>query len=165
MSDTPKPSVFQTPDDAALVELRALVGEATYASIAALSPEDGHPMCSRVGMSTLADGTPIIFVSSLSAHTPSLLADPRCSLLVGQAGKGDPLTHARATLVCMAEPLAAADPLRQEAAARYLSSHPKAKLYAEFPDFLYFVLRPIRAHYVAGFGRAYVIEGDVLTGA
>ena len=89
------------------------------ASLAVLEPRHGHPLASRVGVATDADGAPLILVSHLSAHTPAMLADPRCSLLVGEPGKGDPLAHPRVTLVCRAErlePGTPADSPRQSAA-------------------------------------------------
>jgi len=165
MRKSPSSSAFHTPTPEAISQLKELISDATYASLATLSPDEGYPICSRAGMSTLGDGTPIIYVSGLAAHTQALLADPRCSLLVGETGKGDPLTHARATLVCVAAPLSSQGDIYAEARARYLGNHPKAKLYADFADFMYFTLRPIRAHYVAGFGRAYVIDGDTVLGA
>ena len=66
------------------------------------SRETGAPLASRVGVATDIDGAPLILVSMLSAHTPAILADPRCSLLVGEPGKGDPLAHPRLTLICRA---------------------------------------------------------------
>ncbi len=99
----PKPiERFQTPDEAVLVEVRQMIGEARHAALATLSPEDGFPLCTRVGLATLADGTPLILISALAAHGPALMADPRCSLLIGEVGKGDPLAHKRVMLKCRA---------------------------------------------------------------
>ena len=66
--------------------------------VLALEP-DGTPFASLVTIATDADGTPLMLLSRLSAHTRNLLADPRCSLLFSQGGKGDPLAHPRLTVV------------------------------------------------------------------
>lgn len=119
-------------------------------------------MCSRVGVSTLVDGTPIVLVSKLSAHTVAMLTDPRCSIMVGDVGKGDPLTNGRVTMICNAKKIEHDTVLHTHAKERYLTAHPKAKLYADFADFMYIALPPLRAHYVAGFGRAYNFSADDL---
>ena len=59
---------------------------------------EGMPFASLVTMATDVDGTPLMLLSRLSAHTRNLLADPRCSLLFSQGGKGDPLAHPRLTV-------------------------------------------------------------------
>ena len=66
-------------------------------------------------------GEPVFFISRLSAHFPNLEADPRCSLLIGEPGKGDPLAHPRMTLIGRAEKIAdgpAADVLRDPEVVR-----------------------------------------------
>jgi putative heme iron utilization protein len=108
-------------------------------------------MASRVALAQLEDGTPFVLVSDLSAHSAALRADPRCSLLVGEVGKGDPLAHARLTLKCRAAPL----PRSPELRATFLAVHPKAELYIDLGDFSFFRLKLETVSYVAGFGRAY----------
>src|SRR5689334_17624426 len=101
MNDKPKDVIRET--DAEAVRLaKTLIRTARYGALAVLEPNTGSPLASRVGVATDADGTPLILVSQLSAHTGAILADPRCSLLVGETGKGDPLAHPRITLVCRA---------------------------------------------------------------
>ena len=151
--------VFRDVDAEALERVRALVAEARYAALATLEPETGHPVATRVGLAALADGTPLILVSMLAAHTPALLADPRCSLLIGDVGRGDPVAHRRVTLFCRAERIARDTPEGEDALARYLASNPKAKLYADLPDFMLFALRVERATYNGGFGKAYRLSG------
>jgi heme iron utilization protein len=110
---------------------------------------DGVPFASLVTMATDTDGTPLMLLSRLSAHTRNLLADPRCSLLFSQGGKGDPLAHPRLTVVGRAEQTA--EPRIRE---RFLARHPKAKLYADFPDFAFFALAPGAGHLNGGFAKA-----------
>lgn len=150
---------FQKPDAKTLAALRSLVSGARHAAIATLEPETGHPICTRVGMVCHGDGTPLILVSMLAAHTPALLADPRCSLLVGEPGKGDALAHERATLFCWAERLTPGTKAADAAVAYYLEVNPKAKLYATLPDFMLLALKVERVSYNAGFGKAYHVSG------
>lgn len=143
-------------------ELRTLIASCDHGALATLDPTSAHPICTRIGLAQHDDGRPLIFVSALAAHTPALLADSRCSLLVGTPGKGEPLAHARATLKCEAEQLATALDAPPELRAAYLAAHPKANIYIDLPDFIYFALNVQTVSYNAGFGRAYHIDGDVL---
>ena len=142
---------------------RSLLRSARSASLATLTPE-GHPFASLTSLATDIDGTPLILVSSLSGHTGNLVADPRCSLLIAPGGKGDPLAHARITLLTTAETIERDSEFGQRARRRFLARQPKASLYVDFPDFSFFALKLQRASLNGGFGRAYELEaGDVLS--
>lgn len=156
--------VFQPADADRVGELRAMISGSRHGALATLEPETGHPIATRVGLAAQEDGTPLIFVSMLAAHTPALLADPRCSLLVGEVGRGDPLAHKRATLFCRAERLPAGSAAADAGMARYLDANPKAQLYAALPDFMLFALKIARASYNAGFGKAFKISADAYYG-
>ncbi len=119
--------VIRTTDAEAIQLGRTLVRKARFGALAVLEPETGDPFASRVGVATDLDGAPLILVSSLSTHTAAILADPRCSLLVGKTGKGDPLAHPRITLMCRAERLVPGTPDDLRARRRYLNRNPKAK--------------------------------------
>ncbi len=154
------------PTDAEAVRLaRTLVRSARFGALAVLDPATGAPYASRVSVATDMDGAPLILVSALSGHTAGLAADPRCSLLLGEPGKGDPLAHPRITLACRAERLARGTPAHQRAEWRFLSRHPKAKLYAGFPDFSIFRLAPLAASLNGGFGKAYALGAEDLLAA
>ena len=144
-----------------VAEVRALLADARWGTIASLDPEDGWPIATRVGLA-MFEGDPLIVVSALAAHTGALRADPRCSLLVGEPGKGDPLAHPRVTLKCRAEEIAGETAELVSARAAYLEANPKAQLYVDLPDFAFMQLRIVEASYNAGFGKAYVISGDSL---
>jgi putative heme iron utilization protein len=142
--------------DAEAIRLaRMLLRTARYGGLAVLDPQSGAPLASRVAVATDLDGTPLILVSSLSEHTGGLDADPRCSLLLGEPGKGDPLAHPRISLRCRAERLPRGTSAQIRAERRYLNRHPKARLYAGFGDFAFFRLEMERASLNGGFGRAY----------
>jgi hypothetical protein len=115
-----------------------------------------------VGTAMLGRFTPLILVSALAAHTAALKAESRCSLLVGEVGKGDPLAHARVTIKARAREIGRADVAYGRARELYLAAQPKAQLYVDLPDFTFMALEPMSVSYVAGFGRAYMIEGGWL---
>lgn len=157
---TDKPSVIRETDDEARMLARRLLRSARYVALAVLEPEGGYPSVSRVLLATDTDGSPVILVSALSAHTRALAQDRRVSLLAGEPGKGDPLAHPRLTLSCLAETVERDGPVHQRLRARFIARHPKAKLYIDFPDFRFFRLIPQSASLNGGFGRAYLLPGE-----
>ncbi|MER8520063.1 HugZ family protein [Mesorhizobium sp. M0644] len=165
--DKPKKDVIRATDPEAIRLAKTLIRSARFGAMAVLEPGTGSPLASRVGVATDIDGTPLILVSMLSAHTGAILADPRCSLLVGEPGKGDPLAHPRLTLVCRAVRLERGSNEHARAERRYLNRNPKAKLYAGLGDFSIFRLEPERASLNGGFGKAYLLDRTdlVATGA
>jgi len=162
-----KKDVIRETDAAAIRQARTLVRTARFGALAVLESETGTPLASRVGVATDLDGTPLILVSMLSAHTRALLADPRCSLLVGEPGKGDALAYPRITLVCRAAGLERGTAEHARAERRYLNRNPKAKLYVGLGDFSFFRLELQRASLNGGFGKAYLFKREdlVLDGA
>lgn len=157
-----KKDVIRQTDAEAIRLAKTLIRTARYGALAVLDPETGAPLASRVGVATDADGTPLILVSLLSAHTRAIIADPRCSLLVGEPGKGDPLAYPRITLICQASKLERGTPDHARAERRYLNRNPKAKLYVGLGDFSIFRLETERASLNGGFGKAYLLSRDDL---
>ena len=158
-----KQDVLQPVDDAARRLGKTLVRTARYAALATIDPSDGAPSVSRVSLATAMDGAPIFLISRLSSHFTNLEADSRCSLLVGEPGKGDPLAYARMTLIGMAEWLPVG-PERAHIKSRFLRRQPKAALYADFPDFAFWRFATTRASLNGGFGRAYALaRSDLAT--
>jgi len=151
-------TVIRETDADAIRLAKTLIRQARYGALAVVEPGTGQPLASRVGVATDVDGTPLILVSQLSAHTGAILADQRCSLLVGETGKGDPLAHARMTLVCHAAKLETGSDGHARAERRYLNRNPKAKLYAGLGDFSFFRLEVERASLNGGFGKAYLLN-------
>ncbi|MEO3997857.1 HugZ family protein [Mesorhizobium sp. CAU 1732] len=149
--------------DAEAVRLaRTLLRSSRHGALAVLDPETGAPLASRVAVASDHDGAPLILVSSLSAHTGGLNADPRCSLLLGEPGKGDPLAHARITLHCHARRIARDDADHGRIEWRFLSRNPKSRLYSGFGDFSFFRLEPESASLNGGFGKAYALAAHDL---
>jgi heme iron utilization protein len=164
MDDETEKAVLLPTTEEAVRLAKMLIRTARHGALATLEPGTGAPLASRVGVSTDTDGAPVILISRLAPHTSALLGDPRCSLLLGEPGKGDPLAHPRLSLSCCARELEPGSADASRAEARYLRHQPKARLYAGLGDFRFFRLDPQRASLNGGFGRAYVLTvANVLT--
>jgi len=124
-------------------------------ALATLDRDAGFPFASLVTVATDLDGSPLLLMSQLSAHTLNLERDPRASLLLAQGGKGDPLAHPRLTVIGRAERT-----VEPRARARFLARHPKAKLYADFADFSFWRLGVEGAYLNGGFARAMNLGAD-----
>lgn len=132
-----------------------LLRTARYGTLAVLEPGTGHPVTSRVGCVPDMDGTIHIPVSGLSAHTKALVADPRCSLLLGETGKGDPLTHPRLSLVGRVTRIEKDSDTHARLHRRYLARQKKAGIYLDLPDFAFYRLESDHAFLNGGFGKAF----------
>jgi len=139
-----------------------LMRTARYGALAVLDAKTGRPLASRVAVATDTDGTPLILVSGLAAHTPGLLASPACSLLLGEPGKGDPLAHPRITLHCDAMKVERTAEDYPRIRRRYLNHNPKAALYVDLGDFAFFRLHVSGASLNGGFGKAFNLTSDDL---
>jgi hypothetical protein len=153
-SGSDKKDVLRPVDAAARRQAAALVRSARFAALGTLDTSDGAPSVSRVSLATTMRGDPILLASRLSAHFGNLEKDPRCSLLVGEPGKGDPLAHPRMTLIGRARQITDGEE-RANLRARYLMRHPKSQLYVDFPDFAFWQVTVERVSLNGGFGRAY----------
>jgi putative heme iron utilization protein len=158
-SEMPAPSGPSAPEgpafDAAGEAKRLL--RAIRAGALATTDPDGAPFASLVNVATAPDGSPILLLSRLAAHTRHLEAAPGCSLLLAQAGKGDPLAHPRLTLAATA--VRDADPALR---GRFLRRHPKSALYVDFPDFSFWRLVLERGHLNGGFAKAATLDPATL---
>jgi hypothetical protein len=128
---------------------KALLRATRAGTLATLDPESGYPLATLVNVATDPAGRPLLLLSGLSLHTRNLARDPRASLLLAETGKGDPLAHPRLTLVG-----AFAKTLDDAAERRFLSKHPKSKLYVDLPDFAFFAMEVKAIHLNGGFARA-----------
>ena len=162
MSDdaTPAPTEPRSePRYDARAEARHLLRTVRSGALATLTPE-GDPYASLVTVATLPDGSPVLPLSTLAVHTQHLMADPRCSLLLDSAGKGDPLTHPRLTVSARA--VKARPEERAAWRSRFLRRHPKAELYVDFGDFSFWRLDMRGARIIGGFGRINMLGRDDL---
>jgi len=161
----PKPSTLRDVDTDALALAARLLRNAGHGALATLEPGTGHPLASRTAIAIDDDGAPLILISSLAAHAGALLADGRCSLLLGEPGAGDPLAHPRMTLIGRARRLHPDSDEGVRARERFLAAHPKSTLYADFADFAFWKIVPERASLNGGFGRAWLLDRDALSRA
>ena len=130
---------------------RALVRRAFKGSMATIDAKNGYPYVSLVTLATDTSGAPILLISNLARHTANLANEPRASIMVDETGAlADPLQGARVTLYGRVE-------RTKEGAVRrrFLARHPEASFYADFPDFGFFRLAVVGAHYIGGFGRIF----------
>nr|WP_321507668.1 pyridoxamine 5'-phosphate oxidase family protein [uncultured Celeribacter sp.] len=159
------PSPIRPTDDEARQITHDLVGTARIASLAFLDPASGAPSVTRVAFGLGTDGDWLTLISSLSAHTQALRADPRAGLLLGEApDKGDPLAFARLSVQVEAEFIPHDDPRHAASRNAWLGHHPKAKLYVDFADFNFVRFRPLGAALNGGFGKAYHLTPADLPG-
>jgi putative heme iron utilization protein len=136
----------------ALAEAKSLLRRIHAAALATLAPPNGEPFATLVNVATEPNGSPILLMSQLAAHTRHLADDTRLSLLLAQSGAGDPLAHPRLTLTGKAEKVT--EPERRAALkARFLARHPKSALYVDFSDFAFFHVEIAQAHLNGGFGK------------
>jgi putative heme iron utilization protein len=149
MNEQPPPA----PDFDAPALAKHLLRTLRTGALATLDRAAGFPFASLVTVATDLDGSPLLLMSQLSAHTLNLERDARAALLLAQGGKGDPLAHPRLTVIGRAERTT-----EPRARGRFLARHPKAKLYADFADFSFWRLEIAGAHLNGGFARAMALE-------
>ena len=136
---------------------RCLLRAARAGSLATVAA-DGTPFASLVTPALAPDGTALMLLSSLAAHTRHLQANPRCALMaMGEPDGPNPQTTPRITLV--GEATLAPEPTLR---AFWLSHHPYAAGYADFTDFALWRLVPTGAHMVGGFARAATVSAAEL---
>jgi putative heme iron utilization protein len=129
-------------------EARALLLSARSGSLAVI--EAGMPVIALVTPALGLDGRPMVLLSTLSAHTRALAADPRCALMVvGTPSEENPQTSPRLSLTGRAAPVTG-----PEARAAYLAVHPYTELYIDFADFSLWRITVESARFVGGFARA-----------
>ena len=121
-----------------------------------LSTNGGWPYTSLVTYATDQLGNLIFLFSDISDHTRNLKADPRISVLVEQAsGCKNPQTGPRVTLIGKIKKTK-----NPNHADRFLTHHPRAKMYAGFTDFNFYHMKVERAHYIGGFASAIWYKGE-----
>ncbi len=151
MNDTPPPQ----PEFDGTALAKHLLRTVRAGALATLDGATGFPFASLVTVATDCDGSPLLLMSRLAAHTGNLEADPRASLLLAEGGKGDPLAHPRLTVLGRA-----ARTEEPRVRSRFLARHPKANLYADFGDFSFWRMDITGAHLNGGFARAMTLSAD-----
>lgn len=125
----------------------------------------GAPYVSMVPYAIAADGSGLlIHVSTLAAHTKDMLADARVSLLITEAegAEKSPLGLERVSVQATAERVASGAAELPAFRAAYLARFPDAEQMFGFADFSIFLIRPLSARFVAGFGQAHSLTAESL---
>lgn len=157
----PPKDPFQPLDDTSRALAHKLIAEAKSGALAVLNPETGVPSVTRVAMASDPQGTPISLVSAMATHTPALMADPRCSLMLGDPpAKGDPMAFPRLMLTCQARFMARTDPDFPTLRDHFLDQRPKSKIYIDLPDFQFVLFDVLSAMLNGGFGKAFKLSAD-----
>jgi len=155
----------QLPEPTYAERVRTLVSLGNIATLSTVSRKrSGYPFGSLMPYAIDEQGRPIFLISSMAMHTQNLQEDPHASLFVGQAGDGDPLGTARATLVGDVLPV----PEEEKTAIRdrYLSRYENSRSWVDFNDFGFYRLEPLDIYYVGGFGvMGWVTADDYRTAA
>jgi hypothetical protein len=126
-----------------------LLHEAAHAILSTHSTQlPGYPYGTAVPLVIDEAQRPLLLISALAEHTKNLLADPRASLAVIEAGQANVQDAARATLVGRIEPFQP----RPELVQRYLRYQPDAEQFLQL-DFQFFRMQVERIRYIGGIGR------------
>ena len=143
-----------------MIILRQLIHGKMIAALGTL--HQGGPFVSMVTYAAAKDGSLILHVSRLAAHTQDMLDNPDVSLLITESeavGKM-PQALARVTVQGRAKMVDRDSHEHTDAREIYLSRFPDAAPLFEFSDFSIFVIEPVSARFIAGFGQAVTVIGD-----
>jgi heme oxygenase (biliverdin-IX-beta and delta-forming) len=134
-------------------EARRLLRARRWGVLATLSRKfEGHPYASTVNYVTDQEARPVMLLSGLAEHTSNLLADPRVSLVAADP-TADAQATARLTLLGNANPCPECAALRE----RYLRHFPESEHYFGLGDFALYLIEPMRARFIGGFGQIHWI--------
>ena len=136
--------------------LAALQNTGTLCTFA-LKPE-GFPYGSFV-IHAVHDNNPVFLISAIAEHTANLMKNSKASFLVcANSGAGNPLAHARATLIgeCRKVEAHEIDSVKKT----FLDKHPSAKHYVDFKDFSFWKLHTDSVRYIGGFGNMSWVDSE-----
>jgi hypothetical protein len=142
------------------IVLSQLVHSRMIAALGTL--HQGAPFVSMAPYAVAKDGSFILHVSRLAAHTRDMLDHPEVSLLISESeGSGKmPQALARVTVQGRAAMLDRDSEKHTDARDVYLARFPDAAPLFEFKDFSIFVIEPVSARLIAGFGQAMSVSGE-----
>ena len=125
--------------------------------------EGNQPYTAMSGYAWHAGGI-LIHLSNLSAHKRVLRANPHCSALIAEPddGRAEVMSLTRLTLNGDAALLDKAGSAYADARAAFTARLPGSELMFGLPDFDLFHIAPSSGRFIAGFGRAYNLDLDML---
>lgn len=141
-------------------EAKGLLRRARHGILSTLSKQvPGYPFGSVLPCALTPGGEPILFISTLAAHTQNILANPHVSFTVIEPDRAaETQASGRFTYLGIAEPVSDADAIRMR--DRFLSLVPSAQIYSGFGDFSLYTIRFTKGRYVGGFGAIGWIHAD-----
>jgi putative heme iron utilization protein len=144
------------------VVLRQLIHGRMIAALGTLHQR--APFVSMVTYAVATNGDFILHVSQLASHTRDMLDHPDVSLLIteSEASAKMPQALARVTVQGRAQMLERDSENSTAAQDVYLARFPDAAPLFEFSDFSIFIIKPVSARIIAGFGQAVTVTGDDL---
>jgi len=103
-----------------------------------------------------------IHISQLAAHTKNLSHDGRIALFLAESDhpEKNPMALKRINLQGEARALEPASADYETIKQRYLERFPQSAMTFQLPDFRLWMLEMTAAHFVAGFGRAFLATRD-----
>jgi putative heme iron utilization protein len=142
------------------VVLQQLIHGRIIAALGTL--HEGVPFVSMVPYAVASDGSFVLHVSRLAAHTQDMLDHPDVSLLITESeGSGKmPQALARVTVQGRAKMLERDSQRHIDARDVYLLRFPDAAPLFEFSDFNIVIIKPMSVRVIAGFGQAINMTGD-----
>ena len=148
-------------DSSEISTLKLLLAQQPVAALATL--HDGEPAVSMVPFAMFADAAGfVIHVSRLATHTNDMLLNAAVALLVTGPVAETPLALPRVSIQGRARRCEPASSQYEQARAVYLAKLPDAEELFTFADFSLFVIEPVAARFVAGFGRARSLTAERL---
>lgn len=133
-------------------EARTIVAQTTTGTLATLS-DDGTPWASLVTYGIMADGSPVLCLSTLAEHARNVERDQRASLMVADPHHaGEILAGGRVTLAGRVR-RSTDHPDGGAAREAHIAAIPSAAMYADFNDFTFWILEVERVRWVGGYGR------------
>ena len=96
-------------------------------------------------------GQPLFLISSMAMHTQNLQLDPRCTLLIVEAGDDGPSLGA-GRISLMGEARAVSEESLASGRAAYLERQPDAAHWIDYGDFGLYRLEIVDVYFVGGFG-------------
>ncbi|KAJ8448562.1 hypothetical protein Cgig2_012206 [Carnegiea gigantea] len=137
-------------------EIRTVLANSTRGVLSTFSQKyDGYPSGSMVDFVCDAEGSPILAISSLAAHTKDLLVNPTCSLLVAK----DPEDRTDLVITLHGDAVSVPEADREAARTTYLAKISDA-FWVDFGDFQFFKIQPKVVRYVSGVATALLRSGE-----
>ncbi|MDX1805250.1 MAG: pyridoxamine 5'-phosphate oxidase family protein [Alcanivorax sp.] len=133
---------------------QAFLHQHAHAALASVD-RSGLPLSSAVNVVPDGQGRLVVLLSNLAEHTANIRQQPAVSLMWVEATHSDWQAAQRLTVTGRLAPVPEAS------GERFLQVFPHMRDYLQM-DFHFFALRPEKARWIPGFGKAAWLRGDAL---